>query len=179
MKKLVLTFAVLLSIGLSTAVVGGPNPGEDEMAITSTESSASATTGVGPNGTEYTSYFSVTNATQSNETGVTNSSFDGDTAQFTGVYRTPTPCYELNHDLEKNGNTYNFDITSEETGNGTCAQVVTYYEYEANFTADQAYRLNITHDGEEQEVLEHPDLEDGNRGFFAQLLGALLSLFLG
>lgn len=176
MKKLVLTLMVLLTISLSTAVVGGPKPGENEMTITSTD--ASATTNVGPNGTQYNSYFSVFNATQTNETRVINASFDGNTASFNGVYRTPTPCYELNHDVKKNENTYKFQITSSVKDNQTCAQVVTYYEYEANFTSDQAYKLNITYDGVEQKVLEHPNLEEENRGFLAQLLGVLLSLFV-
>ncbi|MFQ3307994.1 MAG: hypothetical protein ACI977_000209 [Candidatus Nanohaloarchaea archaeon] len=178
MKKLVLTLTVLLSVGLSTAVVGGPNPDDGGMAITS-GGSAEATTSVNKNGTEYTSYFSVTNVTQTNDTGVTNSSFDGDTVTFTGVYQTPTPCYELNHEVERNGNSYNFDVTPSETGNGTCAQVVTYHKYDANFTADHAYKLNVTHDGEDVEVISHPGLEDrGQRGFFAQLLGALISLIV-
>ncbi len=177
MKKTTLTLITLSLVVSGSAVVGGPNP-DDGMAITSSDGSASASQGVSPEGTEYISYFSVFNVTQSNETGITDFSWENDTVSFEGVYRTPTPCYDLQHDVDRNGNSYQFDITSKETGNGTCAQVITYQEYRANFTADHAYELNVTHSGEQVEVFQHPDLGDGpENGFFSQLIGLIIGLF--
>jgi hypothetical protein len=176
MKKAALTMITLALVVSGSAVVGGSNP-DDDMAITSGGSS-SASQGVSPEGTDYRSYFSVFNTTERNETGITDFSWNNDTVSFEGVYRTPTPCYQLNHDVERNGNSYNFDIISEEQGNGTCAQVVTYHRYEGNFTSDHAYQLNVTHGGEQVEMFEHPDLGEGSDpGFFGQLLGAILRLF--
>lgn len=101
-KKALLSVTLILITGVSTAVVGGPNASDGELAITSSSSSASATTAVGPNGTQYEAKFSVVNRSASaNQTGVINSSFDGDQVNFTGVVETPTPCYELSHSINR------------------------------------------------------------------------------
>ena len=177
MKRTALTLITLSLIVSGSAVVGGPNP-DDGMGITSSDGSSSPPPGASSEETEYISYFSVFNVTQSNETGITDFSWENDTVSFDGVYRTPTPCYDLQHDVDRNGNSYQFDISSTETGNGTCAQVVTYQEYRANFTADHAYELNVTHNGEQVEVFQHPDLgEEPEQGFFSQLIGLLIGLF--
>lgn len=174
MKQLVLTLIIVSFTVSAAAVVGGPNPSDGQMGITST--SSAATTSVGPNGTEYKTYFSVTNVTQSNQTGVTNYSWTNDTVSIEGIIQTPTPCHDVQHNVEKNGNVFDFDITSSRPSNTTCAEVVSYQEYEANFTADQAYILNVTHDGEEMSVLEHPKLEeDPDQGFLSLFLKALIA----
>lgn len=166
MKKIALTLITLMLTVSATAVVGGPEPGENQMAITSADSPS------------YSSDFNVINVTQSNETGVTNHTWTDNTVNFQGVYAAPTPCHELGYEVEKNGNTFNFDVTSTQAENTTCAQVVTFKEYEASFTADQAYKLNVTHDGEQEDVFEHPKLgKETENGFFRMLLEALVALF--
>lgn len=167
MKKIALTLITLMLAASATAVVGGPEPEEGGLAITSTEPSKS-----------YSTEFTVVNVTQSNQTGLANHDWQNNTVKFKGIYEAPTPCHTLTHKVKKQGNTFNFDITSSQPENTTCAQVVTYKEYEASFTTDQAYRLNVKHDGQSIEMLEHPKLEDEqDKHFFTLLVKALISLF--
>lgn len=157
-KKALLSVTFILIAGASTAVVGGPNASEGELAITSTGSSASATTAVGPNGTEYETEFSVVNKSASaNQTGVINSSFDGNQVNFTGVVKTPTPCYTVTHSVDRTSEgQYSFTVETEED-NGTCTQVIAYHKYEASFTAEEPYQLTVNHGNSSVETLTHED----------------------
>ncbi|MFB6192932.1 MAG: hypothetical protein ABEK00_01665 [Candidatus Nanohaloarchaea archaeon] len=183
-KKALLTATFILLTGLTTSVVGGPNASKGELAITS----ASGTTAVDPNGTIYETHFSVTDrATSANQTGVTNYSINNDTVSFTGVVKTPTPCYQLRHNVEETGNnSYRFNVKMQDT-NKTCAQVINYQTYEAEFTAERPYTLSIQHSGEELENLEvgtvkEPDREDkeyqeNSDGFIAKIMTFFQGLF--
>lgn len=185
-KKALLSVTLILITGVSTAVVGGPNASDGELAITSSSSSASATTAVGPNGTQYEAKFSVVNRSASaNQTGVINSSFDGDQVNFTGVVETPTPCYELSHSINRSGDgQYSFTVEKEEE-NGTCTQVIAYHRYEASFTAEEPYQLIVNHGNSSVETLTHEeysetDSEDDaekSRGPIAGFFDFLNSLF--
>ena len=187
-KKALLSVTLILLAGASTAVVGGPNASDGEFAITSAESSASAsgTTAVGPNGTEYETFFSVVNKSASiNQTGVINSSFDGDQVKFTGVVETPTPCYELSHSVDRTGDgQYSFTVNAEEE-NGTCTQVIAYHKYNASFTAEEPYQLEVIHENSSVETLKHPDYSEtgseedtgGVRGPIASFFNFLSNLF--
>ena len=162
-KKALLSVTLILLAGASAAVVGGPNVSDGELAITSTGSSASATTAVGPNGTEYEARFSVVNrSTSINQTGVINSSFDGDTVNFTGVVETPTPCYKVNHSIDRTGDgQYSFTVETEEE-DGTCTQVIAYHKYEASFTAEEPYQLEVNHENSSVKTLTHPDYSEND-----------------
>lgn len=191
-KKALLSITLILLAGATTAVVGGPNASDGEYAITSGGSSASATTAVGPNGTEYEATFSVVNKSSTpsnlgvnNMTGVVNSSFEGDTVNFTGVVETPTPCYDLNYSIDSTGdNQYSFTVNTEEE-NGTCTQVIAYHKYEASFTAEEPYQLTVNHGNSSVETLTHgnyseihPDDDTGEaRGPIARFLSFFSSLF--
>ncbi|QKQ98301.1 hypothetical protein GKQ38_02095 [Candidatus Nanohaloarchaea archaeon] len=156
-KKALLTVTFILITGLSTAVVGGPNASEGEYVIMDSSSSASGTSAVGPNGTVYSTTFSVVNgSTTADQTGVINSSFENNTVHFTGVYQTPTPCYDLSHSVEKSGESYVFQVTAE-AENGTCTQVIAYHKYKASFEAGEPYELTVKHGNESVNTLTHPD----------------------
>lgn len=160
-KKALISVTLILLAGVSAAVVGGPNASDGEFAITSSGSSASATTAVGPNGTEYETRFSVVNRSSSiNQTGVVNSSFDGDQVNFTGVVKTPTPCYTVTHSVDRTGDgQYSFTVNTKEE-NGTCTQVIAYHKYEASFTAGEPYQLEVNHENSSVETLTHPDYSE-------------------
>ena len=164
-KKALLSVTLILIAGVSTAVVGGPNASDGELAITSTGSSASATTAVGPNGTEYETKFSVVNQPPSaNQTGVINFSFDGDQVNFTGIVETSTPCYELSHSVERESNDqYSFTVNTEKE-NGTCTQVIAYHKYEASFTAEEPYQLTVYHDNSSVKTLTHEEYSEIDSG---------------
>lgn len=183
-KKELLSVTLILLAGVSTTVVGGPNASEGEMAITSAESSASGTTAVGPNGTEYEAKFSVVNRSSNpsdlganNMTGVINSSFDGDTVNFTGIIETPTPCYTVTHSVDRSGDgQYSFTVNTEEE-NGTCTQVIAYHKYEASFTAEEPYQLKVSHENESVKTLTHPDYSPGNDKDTGESRGPVASFF--
>lgn len=162
-KKALLSITFIMLAGAASSVVGGPNASDGEFAITSTGSSASATTAVGPNGTEYEAQFSVVNrSTSTNQTGVINSSFDGDTVNFTGVVETPTPCYKVNHSIDRTGDgQYSFTVNTEEE-NGTCTQVIAYHKYEASFTSEQPYQLEVNHVNSSVKTFTHPDYSEND-----------------
>ncbi|WEL23426.1 hypothetical protein [Candidatus Nanohalovita haloferacivicina] len=190
--KALLTATILLfATGLATSVVGGPNASDGEYAITSTGSSASSTTSVGPNGTEYSTHFSVTGSNYNNQTGVINSSQDNMTYRFNGSIETNDACFNVKHSVNETGeNQYTFDIVSQEE-DGACIQPITYHSYQASFQAEQPYKLTITHDGETVDTFTHPDYtensgnnnnnQDGDtggvRGPIASFLNFLSGLF--
>lgn len=183
-KKALLSVTLILLAGATAAVVGGPNASEGEMTITSSGSSASATSAVGPNGTEYETKFSVVNRSASiNQTGVVNSSFDGDQVNFTGVVETPTPCYEVSHSVDRESDgQYSFTVNTEEE-NGTCTQVIAYHKYEASFTAEEPYQLTVNHGNSSVETLTHEEYSEPeedteeSRGPIAGFFNFLSSLF--
>ncbi len=181
MKKTALTLITLSFVVAGSAVVGGPNP-DNGMGITSKDGSSSASKAVGPNGTEYTSYFSVDNVTQSNNTGIKDFSWDGKTVSFEGVYvkDTPETCYKLEHDVEGSDGDYSFDVSAERIGNRSCTRFVTEYSYNANFTSDEPFKLNVTHDGESVESFKHPEYgeeEKKSSGLFSVIVSIIVGIF--
>lgn len=172
MKQEVFLLAIAISLVTAAGAVvneDGSSPSsntdEGEMAITST-GSAGATTSVGPNGTEWSSEFSTAGSQclSGNSTGVTNSSFEtsGDTysVSFEGMVETANPCHTLEHEItETDSGHYTMNITSE-AENGTCVQCVGGVNYQASFQTGEPFTLEVRHDGEEVEELEHPENEN-------------------
>ncbi|QGA80517.1 hypothetical protein [Candidatus Nanohalobium constans] len=166
MKRIILTSALILFVFSASSVVGGPEPGEGEMAITNEGSSASGSTAVGPNGTSYSTFFSVVNRSSTlselganNMTGVIDSGFEEDKLSFTGIVETPTPCYSLNHSVTEVGDgEYQFQVNSEEE-NGTCTQVLAYHKYNASFQTDSPSKVEVFHGNNSTETLTHPDYD--------------------
>ncbi len=67
-----------------------------------------------------------------------------------------------------------------------CAQVVTMVEYDASFEKEEPYRLEVQHNGQQVETIEHPDYSSeapgndenpGNQGVLTGLFSWLGSLF--
>ena len=188
MKKYAVATAFLLIIGLSTGIVNGTNNSSDgDMQISKGSGSSSATTSVGPNGTQYDTYFSVTEQNLSAETtGITDSRFDGDTFRFNGSFQTNTPCHDLQHEVvEEEENVYTFKISSEESNESVCVQPLAYQRYEAGFEAEEPYNVTVKHDNETVGSFAHPDYEPENgddeksedQGFFASLTGFFRGFF--
>lgn len=163
------------------------------MAITSHSESASASRSVGPNGTRWSSRFSTSaSGCLSNQTtGPHNIEFgnssEGYTVSFDGYVATSNPCYSLESDFEKTGNnTYTLNVTTVQE-NGTCVQCLGAVGYEASFTDDKPFRLEVVHDGEPSETLTHPGYPPGNGngpgdqeprgGFFSSFFRFLGGLF--
>jgi hypothetical protein len=159
MKRTVFSAAVLLFIGLGTAVVGGPDPGEDEMAITGVSGgSAEATTGVGPDGKTYRAVVENTQnscMTENISTGVEFGNFheNGDMTRvnFTGTVGTSNPCHELSLNVsEGEGDIYTIEIVEKSTlgENESCQFCTGAVEFRGSFEAGEEYRLKVFHEGE-------------------------------
>lgn len=148
----------------SSAAVVGHNGSGGDLSITGSSSSASATVGVGPNGTEYTAEVSMVNTTADirNDTvmDVTYSNDENASINFTGLMEVPTPCHNIDHQLErKENNTYVLnvlDVRESKVGESVCVQQLTMIEYEGSFESKEPFKLEIQHNKSEIKTLEHP-----------------------
>jgi hypothetical protein len=152
----------MVLLAFSAAGVVGYN-GSGDVGITSGSGSSSASQAVGPNGTQWRMTFSESAAGPTNQsTGVLDHSFSDNSVEFSGAIQVPQPCYTLSAEVEEvSDNEYRFDISEDVvTQNGTavpCADVISYRSFNASFSDDQAFRLEIVNEGETIETLEHPD----------------------
>lgn len=159
MKRTILLTALVLLISATTAVVGGPDPGEGEMAIMSSGSSASATSAVGPNGTKWSSSIKM-EGRNPNITGgdrVENVSRSENETTFSGYIQAPTPCHTIDQETEKVGDqSYRMNIqTVQENQSQVCAQQVVMIKYEGSFEAETPYNLEIRHKNQTIDTLEN------------------------
>lgn len=168
----------------STAVVGGPEAGEGEAVILGGGSSASASQAVGPNGTEWRAEVSMVNRTQDvSEDRIENVEYGQEnyTVEFDGFITAPTPCHTIGHEVRKSDEGYMMNVdTVREAEDRSCAQVITTIEYDGSFSTDEDFTLEVRHENETVETLEHPGIEDQpgqKRGFFSKLFGFFGGLF--
>lgn len=188
-KFLLLMVSLGLVLGSATSVIGGPEPGDGEVAITSAGGSSSATTSVGPNGTEYQFEFNDLNSScmsgnmsTSIELGEFQETDEGLSVDFSGTVSTATPCTTLETDVsKKSGKVYSLELV-ERSGNGTCIECVGSHEIEGSFTADGEYRLEVMKDGEKlasKGTPEYGETEEKDEGGFSlgSIFGFLQSLF--
>ena len=168
MKKILFTALLLVSVGLGSAVVGGPEAGDGELAITKSGSSASASASVGPNGTEWRS--SVSNMNSSCMTGNQSQSVSfGDFYQseenmtkieFSGVLESSNPCHEVVVNVSKSSeNVYEVELVEKSTGR-ICTSCIGALNFEASFQAPGDYRAVFKNSGEEIAVKETPGFEN-------------------
>mgnify|MGYP006288256257 CR=1 FL=1 len=188
-KFLVLIALASLVTGSALAVVGGPEPGEGEMAITSGGSS-SATTSVDENGTKWHSEVSNLNSSYMSgnaSTGLEFSDFEetdeGQKVEFSGTVSTANPCTTIETKISENSdNSYSMELV-EKSGNGTCIDCVGARQIEGSFMTEGDYRLEVTKDGETLKELETPEYGEENQddgyfpsiGFFLGFVQSLLT----
>ena len=171
MKRVYLTLALISLIGLGTAVVGGPNASDNEVAITS-GSSASASTSVGPNGTEYsTSIENLNNScvTGDQSIGLDFVGFQGDgnmtELSFEGTLETSNPCTELALEAEEvSENSYRVEVVEKSTGRGPCVQCVGGAEVTGTFSAPGEYKVEFMKGNESLGVRETSGYEESQKG---------------
>lgn len=184
-KSIVLAASILLVIGSAAAVVGQEEPDDGEMAITSGQS-ASASSSVTQNGTEWRAEVSMTgNSTEDIEDAVLNPEYSENEfkiVNFEGRITAPTPCHVLEHEVNKTSeNSYILNVQTVDTSDGVCAQVVTGINYNASFETQDTFDLEVQHDGETVDTLEYPEedtSEDGESdGIFQGFVTWLRGLF--
>ena len=196
-RKVYMMTVLLLLAGFAGAVVdeNGSSPSnqvdEGEMAITSTGSTASGTTAVGPNGTEYSAKVAMSGRLGD----ITNGSVAEGSREITegkirlelnGSIVSPTLCHVVDQKVStSDGNSYKLkiDTVKENLNNDTlCAQQQAMINYNAEFEAEGPYELTVLHNGEEVktfnvEDVAGPEPEPRERGFIASLIDFFTGLF--
>lgn len=151
-RTAIILIAFTLVVGTSTALVGHNNSPEDEVSITS-GGSASSTTGVSENGTEYTAKVEMEGRTQ-NITGnrIRNIDREDSRVQFEGTVAAGTPCHVIDHEVSRKNGEYVMNIKTVkdnlDRNNTLCAEVVTGINYSAEFKAEPGFKLEVQHNGE-------------------------------
>lgn len=181
MKWKILFAAVLLTVS-TTAAVEGYNGSEDRPHIMGgSGSSASATTAVGPNGTEWTSSVKMKGKNPDVSIGekVENVTFTGNKTGFSGYIQAPTLCHVIDQETEKIGEeSYRINIqTVKENQDGMCAQQVVMIQYKGDFRAETPYTLEISHDNQTIRTLENT-ADEGSETDGKEQDGSILSSFL-
>jgi hypothetical protein len=148
--KRILVFSVILIMCLNavSGVVGHNGSGGD-MEITS---GAGATTGVGPDGQQYSAKVSSLGSSYNDtKDSIDSSSISSGKIMFNGTIRASTPCNKVTHEVEESENKYvlNIKTSAEENGSALCTQVITGFKYSAEFEASEpGFTLEVKHDGE-------------------------------
>lgn len=168
MKKILFTALILVSVGLGSAVAGGPEAGDGELTITKSGSSASASASVGPNGTEWRT--SVSNMNSSCMTGNQSQSvsfgefYQGEDnmtkIDFSGILESSNPCHEVVLNVsDTSENIYEVDLVEKSTGR-ICTSCIGALNFEASFQAPGEYRAVFKNSGEEIAVKETAGFEN-------------------
>lgn len=171
---ILITFTLLTAS--SAAVVGHNGSNNSDLSITS-GSSASATTGVNQNGTQYTAKVEM-NGRSNNQTDneVRNVNFPQNKVEFEGTVTAGTPCHTVDHELNKTDNSYTLNIvTVKEDPDQVCAEVITGINYDAEFEAEPGFQLEIQHNGETIENVQDRTVEKEpeNKSLIEKLLEIL------
>lgn len=187
MRRAILLCVLAMLVPQTAAVVGANDTGGD-MHIMGGGSSASASTGVGPDGTSYQAEITPRNAsctTEEDAAVVTDTAFftqnastDRHGVAFTGRMAAADPCHELDHAVERiNESAYALNITTQ-PGSGMCVQCTATLTYRASFSAQDPFMLTVRHDGRTVETLSTPGrgMEE-ETGIITSLLDWLGRLF--
>jgi len=185
MKRIVLITALVLLISTAAAVVGGPEPSDGELAITSSGSSASATSTVESNGTKWSSSIKMKDRISNISEGeiLKNVSLSDSKASFTGYIQAPTPCHVIDQETQKIDNSsYLMNIeTVKENESRICTQQIVMIEYIGSFEAEAPYSLEIRHNSQTIDTLEKTvggeGTEDDKEGVIQTFLSWLENLF--
>lgn len=167
-EALTITFAALMLVSVSAAVVGHDGTGEGPQ-ITSGEEKTIPPEDV------YNIDLNRLNETAdiTEETiEITETSVSG--VSFEGKIKAGTPCHELKYNSTKSGDTIKLDIYTE-SGDRPCVQRVTMIEYNGTVKAIEPFKLEISQRGEK--LAEARTENYPRKGLLDKLLGFLRSLF--
>lgn len=165
MRKILLGTVLLAFIGLGTAVVGGPEADEGEMVIMDSGGSASATTSVGPNGTQWRTDIINTGTSCISGNQTQNVSF-GDFQEvdegmmkisFHGEIESSTPCHKISLNVsETSEDIYRVELVEKSTNPPTevCESCLGLVRFNASFSAPGDYRVEFVNQGDTLEELE-------------------------
>jgi len=192
MKKLLLTFAVLVFVAGSAAVASYNGSGSDDdmhimagpggelssenitkNATPPVDKARASQSGGSSSGDGWKMDIRQKNATCS--TGTTAAEVSdveylreggNYTVSFEGSIKGSNPCEKVSAtDIIREDDRYVINITTLE-GEGFCAQCMAQLDYEAEFSFSEPVDVEVRHEGEEMRTLTHPDVdqENGNDG---------------
>lgn len=177
---------LLFIVSGATAVVDGPEPDDGELTIMDRgSSSATASSSVGAEGTEYRAETSMVNRSPNitdQRLENVNYSKEDYSVEFTGHIEASTPCHVIDHDVDETdeGFVLNVQTVTDDLDNqsAVCAEVLNMIEYEASFTSDEEFTVDVRHGKETIQTLQHPGVDDEQKKTgIIQSLRALLSRF--
>ena len=183
MKRLFVVASVFLLVSAAGAVVyeNGSSPSNNvsdgEMAITSTGSSASGSTAVGPNGTEYSVKVRAVGQTGTiGEDRLENVSKEEGKVSFKGFIQSPTPCHSLRHNVSDGADGYKLNIYLEESEQA-CAQQRVMKEYNAEMEAEESFTLEVQHEGQTVQEIETGQSQKEKPSLLDLVIGLFNNLF--
>lgn len=101
------------------------------------------------------------------------------TISFSGVIETGTPCHDVSiTDIAQSGDTYTVNITTERSDE-ICVDCVGQVSYDAAFTADRAFRLEVLHNDEPIDTLDYPGYTPADPATENGILDQLINWFMG
>lgn len=170
-KYITVMLALMLVSGLGAAVANYDGP-KDQPHIMGGDSgsSAEASTGVGPNGTSWTSKIENVGSTCLSGDGgekISNITYSGQDAvdglkkvEFVGKIEAGTPCHQVTHEVEEVGeDSYVLNVSSERSDE-VCVDCVGELTYKGSFEAPGGYSLVIKHNGD---TVEEFDFSSDNK----------------
>lgn len=178
-RTALITITTLFLISSGLAVVGHNNSGDNQMGITSTGGSSSATTSVGPNGTEYSAKVMMEGTTSANTSDrIRSESISSSGVQFNGTIQASTPCHVIDHEITETQDGYNLNIKTvkENIENRTCTQVLTGINYNAEFEGQTGFTLQVQHNGQTLNTYDTVHNEEENKDQEIGLIQAILNL---
>jgi hypothetical protein len=189
-RTLLITTLVLFTASTATAVTNYDGP-EDKPHIMGSGSTASGSTAVGPNGTQYTSKVAmdrrISNITNESVTQpVFKNVGDKTRVEFNGSITSLDLCHVIDQETESANGTYKINIKTVKeklNSDGICGQAQTMIEYTAEFEAERPYDITVLHNGEEMETftaeedIAGPEPEPRKRGFIGSVVDFFTGLF--
>lgn len=115
---------------------------------------------------------------------------EDNTVTFTGNIVASTPCHVIQHEVEETEDKYILSVKTVNDQLGSdgnesiqaCAEVLTMIKYEAEFSDDEAFRLEVRQNNDTIRTLSHPGIGGQNTplpGPDADLFSSLENLYSG
>lgn len=187
MKRTILVAAIVLFAGLSMATTDYDGPKDQPHIMATPDSGSASQSGGSSGGSKWSADVNTVNATcisESQSEGVEDISYSGEDAEnstkkvnWVGYIQTSNPCHEAGLAMiEQTGeNAYRLNITTESQG-GVCTQCVGMVKYEAEFSVNDPFQIEILHDGEQVKTVTYPGYNDDSGSSEPENTGAIQSL---
>lgn len=105
--------------------------------------------------------------------------FDGNKLSFSSSIEASNPCHTIGDaEVTKDGNSYTLELTTEGT-DPICIECVGAVRYNAEFKAEEPFELELVHDGETVDRVQHPEFNGEDVTERPSLIQRIRSMFRG